>query len=212
MVYLASESEMQTPRDILPGFYKQYQLGEDGGQSSPHVKIEVTKKISLYFPNFPARRKAIFKHDVHHIVTGYTSTFKGETEIGAWEIASGCRHYWAAFVLDMSGLMTGILFNFLGVYKAFVKGRRTRNLYSNSLTDAEVMDMSVAEIKNKLLLTGYPENNYGGFVDILLFAGLLLFGVIYATVSLLFLPFTLAYTFYALILQKKTTTARIDPL
>jgi hypothetical protein len=203
MIYPVAESETRTPRDLLPAFYKQYELGEDGGQSSPHVKIEVTKKISLYFPNFPARRKAIFKHDVHHIVTGYTSTFKGETEIGAWEIGSGCRRYWAAFVLDMSGVMTGILFNFPGVYKAFVKGRRTRNLYSNSLIDAEVMNMPVAELRNKLLLTGYPENNYGNLTDMLLFAGLLLFGVIYATVSLLFLPFTLIYTFYILIGHEK---------
>lgn len=199
MIYPIAESEMQTPRDILPGFYSQYQLGEDGGQSSSHVRIEFTKKIALYFPNFAARRKAIFKHDVHHIVTGYTSTFKGETEIGAWEIASGCRHYWVAFVLDMSAVMIGILFNPLGVYKAFVKGRRTRNLYSDSMTDAQIMDMTVREIKDKLLLNGYRENNWGNFVDLLLFTGLILFGIIYSVVSVLFLPFVLIYTIYILI-------------
>src|SRR5258706_10445391 len=127
-IYLA-ENTNQTPRDLLPGFYRQYGLEDDGGHSSSHVKIEFTGKISLYFPNFNARRKAVFKHDVHHIATGYTSKFKGETEIGAWEIASGCRHYWVAFLLDLHAMVIGILFNPAGVYRAFLKGRRTHNLY-----------------------------------------------------------------------------------
>jgi NADPH:quinone reductase-like Zn-dependent oxidoreductase len=36
-------------------------------------------------------------HDIHHVLTGYDTTWRGKAEIGAWEIASGCgRHY--AFV------------------------------------------------------------------------------------------------------------------
>ena len=127
---ISAENDMQTPRDLLPAFYRKYQLGDDGGQSRAYVKVELTKKISLYFPNFDARRKAIFKHDVHHMVTGYTSTFKGETEIGAWEIGSGCRQYWAAFILDIAAITPGMLINAAGIYKAFVRGRRTKNLYA----------------------------------------------------------------------------------
>src|SRR5689334_23331167 len=115
--------EVDTPRKLLPAFYKQYNLGNDGGQSSSYVKIEFTNKIFLYFPNSDVRRKAVLKHDVHHIVTGYTSTFKGETEIGTWEIASGCRHYWIAFALDLHAMTAGALFNLPGIYRAFVKGR-----------------------------------------------------------------------------------------
>ena len=78
----AVQGPSQTPRQLLPLFYKQYNLSNDGGQASFYVKIEFTKKIFIYFPNFEARRKAVFKHDIHHIATGYTSTFTGETEIG----------------------------------------------------------------------------------------------------------------------------------
>jgi hypothetical protein len=186
----------------LPGNYYRAFISDDGGQSSTFVKIEFTKKVSIYSPNFDARRKAVFKHDVHHIVTGYTSTFKGETEIGAWEIASGCRHYWVAFVLDMHAVMIGVLFNPLGVYKAFVKGRRTKNLYSDVYTDEQVMNMPVAEIKESLLLNKYPGKNMGGFIDALLFMLLLLFGIIYSVFSLVFLPFVLLYSVYILATKK----------
>ena len=195
---IATENDMQTPRDLLPAFYRQYQLGDDGGQSSSHVRIELTKKISLYFPNFEARRKAIFKHDVHHMVTGYTSTFKGETEIGAWEIGSGCRHYWAAFVLDIAAITPGTVINPGGVYKAFVRGRRTKNLYADSFTDEQVMDMPLAEIKKELLLTDYTGKTKGNLLDLLLFALLLILGVIYSVLSVLLTPFILIYTAYIL--------------
>src|SRR5437870_445016 len=109
----------KTLRELLPEFYKENNLGMEGGMNNASVRIEMTKKIVLYFPNFPARKKAVLKHDMHHLVTGYPSTFTGETEIGAWEIASGCTKYWAAWVLNMSGMMTGIPFNFWRLVKAF---------------------------------------------------------------------------------------------
>lgn len=199
-------NDTQTPRELLPVFYQQYNLDDDGGQNSSWVKIEFTKKINLYFPNFDARRKAVFKHDVHHIATGYTSTFKGETEIGAWEIASGCRHYWVAFVLDLHAVMIGVLFNPAGVYKAFVKGRRTKNLYRDMFTDTQIMNMSLSEIKENLMLNNHPEKQKGSVADFLLFMLLLLFGAIYSVLSLILLPLILAYSAYV-ILKKKMQPA-----
>jgi hypothetical protein len=196
-------SDMQTPRELLPVFYKQYDLNDDGGHSSSYVRIELTKKILLYIPNFDARRKAVFKHDIHHIATGYTSTFKGETEISAWEIASGCRHYWVAWVLDMQAIMIGMLFNPLGVYKAFVKGRRTKNLYNDAFADEQLMDMPLSEIKESLLLTNYPQKKKGNLIDLILFLLMLLLGVVYAALSLVLLPFVLFYTLYIMLSNKK---------
>jgi hypothetical protein len=193
-------NEIQTPRQLLPSFYRQYQLGDDGGQSSSYVKVELTKKLFVYFPNFDARRKAVFKHDVHHILTGYTSTLKGETEIGAWEIASGCRHYWVAFILDLHGVMMGLLINPLGVYKAFVKGRRTKNLYDDALPDEQVMDTPIAEIRERLLLNNY--SGKGNLIDMVLFLLLLLFGVVYSVLSILLLLPVLIYTVYIMTTKK----------
>jgi len=198
----AIQNDSQTPRDLLPAFYKQYKLNEDGGQSSSFVRIELTKWLSLYFPNFDARRKAIFKHDVHHMVTGYTSTFKGETEIGAWEIGSGCRHYWAAFVLDIAAIAPGMVINPFGVYKAFVRGRRTKNLYEEIFTDEQVMDMPVAEIRQALLLNNHTGKSTGNLVDFLFFVLLLFAGIVYSILSLLLLPFILIYSAYIMLKRR----------
>ncbi len=194
------ENESQSLHELLPVFYQKYHLGNDGGQTSPHVKIEFTRKIFLYFPNFDARRKAVFKHDVHHIATGYTSTIKGETEIGAWEIGSGCRHYWVAFILDLNGMMMGLLINPIGVYKAFIRGRQTKNLYADVYTDSQIMDIPLYKIRENLLLNNNPKR--GKFKDILLFLLVIVTGVIYSVLSLLLLPFILIYTVYVMLKER----------
>lgn len=187
---------MPTPRELLPAFYQQYHLGEDGGQTSTYVKIEFTNRLFIYIPNSDARRKAVLKHDIHHLATGYTSTFKGETEIAAWEIGSGCTRYWVAFLLNLHGIAIGAFFNAAGVYKAFVKGRHTKNLYNSAFTDEQLMDMPISTIKEYLLLNNYTLNSSNSFADTLLFIWFVLVGSIYGILSLVLLPFTLIYTLY----------------
>ena len=198
--------EMKTPRELLPEFYRQYDLGEDGGAQIPYVRIKFTNKISLYIPNIEARRRAVFKHDIHHIVTGYTSTFKGETEIAAWEIGSGCLNYWIAFVLNLSGMMTGIFFNAPRVYKAFVKGRRTKNLYDNSIKDEQVMDMTIQQIRHHLGLDLYKETG-GHAADLLIFILLFGIGLIYSVLSIFLFPLILIYSLYVAIKYRKLPAA-----
>jgi hypothetical protein len=192
--------------DLLPEFHKQYGLGTDGGQSSPFVRIELSKKIILYFPNFKARKIAVLKHDIHHIVTGYRSTFKGETEIGAWEIGSGCRKYWAAWILDISSVMTGILFNPWKIVKAYARGRRTKNLYHHIISDEEALQMKLGEIQHALYLDKFTADTRPGLTDLLLFLLLALAGLLFSVVSLALLPFILAYTLYI-----KISTDRLIP-
>jgi hypothetical protein len=188
--------EDKTLRELLPGFYSDHNLGMEGGANDPAVRIEFTKKIILYFPNFPARKKVVLKHDIHHLVTGYPSNYTGETEIGAWEIGSGCTNYWVAWTLNMSAMMTGIVFNLRKVVQAFARGRRTKNLYHHILSNDEAQDMKLSELQKVLLLDQHPKNTSPGFADYILFAGWAFVGLIYSILSLIFLPFVLGYTIY----------------
>jgi hypothetical protein len=188
-----------TPREILSKFYADNNLDFDGGQASSSVKIEMTPKIYFYFPNFDARRKAVLRHDIHHLITGYTTTLTGESEISAWEIASGCKNYWAAFFIDTSGLMIGIPFNFFGVLRAFARGRRTMNLYHNTISVEQAMDMKVLDLKKQFLLDVHEIHTKVSFVDLLLFAAFALYGVLFSLATLLLLPFIILYSSYIFI-------------
>ena len=187
---------MSTPREILSKFYAENNLGDDGGLNSSSVKIELAKNFNFYFPNFNARRKAVLKHDIHHLITGYTTTFADECEISAWEIGSGCKKYWTAFLIDTSALMIGTPFHFWGVLKAFSRGRKTKNLYHNILSNDEAMDMEISKIQKLFNLDKHPKNCKPSFMDVMMLALFSIFGLAYSILSILILPFIIFYSIY----------------
>ncbi len=194
----------ETPGSLLSAFYADNNLDVDGGQASSRVKVEVSKFFHFYFPNFDARRKAVIRHDIHHIVTGYSaSSLAGESEISAWEIGSGCKNHWAAFFIDTSGLMIGIPFNFMRVLKAFARGRRTRNLYDDSYAIEKAMAMPVIELQKELLLHQFPVDTKVTVTDLFLFLCFALFGTVFSIITLVLLPIIMLYTIYCWIVPER---------
>jgi len=86
--------------------------------------------------NTAGRVRAVKLHDLHHVLTGYPTTWAGEAEIGAWELASGCRGHVAAWYLNFWAALIGLSIAPRRVRAAFRRGRRERNLYDLELTDA----------------------------------------------------------------------------
>jgi len=105
------------------------------------------------FPNTASRRRAIPLHDLHHVATGYATTLIGEAEIGAWEIGGSCTDHWAAWVLNASAFAYGALLAPRRVYRAFMRGRHSRNLYRLGWQDS-LLDLTVGELRDHLALAG----------------------------------------------------------
>ena len=193
----------QTPREILNKFYADNHLEQDGGNSLSFVKIALAPKFTFYFPNFDSRRKAVIKHDIHHLLTDYKTTLKEESEISAWEIASGCKKYWAAFFINTSGMMIGIPINFWGTLKAFARGRKTKNLYFDDIPTEQAMDMKVEDLKKLFLLDEFKKDTKPSFTDFILFTAFSVYGLLFSILSFLLLPFIIFYSIYiALFIDK----------
>ena len=105
----------------------------------------------FWFPNTRSRQRAVRLHDLHHVLTEYGTSWTGEAEISAWELASGCRDYAAAWVLNGLGLLMGLAIAPRRTVLAFLRGRRTRNLYGNEVSDA-LLDERVGVLRERLLL------------------------------------------------------------
>lgn len=91
--------------------------------------------------------KAVRYHDLHHVLTGYETSFAGELEISAWEIAAGCKSMAAAWVLNLGGMGGGLFRCPRRSFAAFVRGRRHRTLYGEDY-DA-LLDTTVADARAK---------------------------------------------------------------
>lgn len=163
----------QIVKEAMQNYFKAHNLGEDGGLNKTWAKIKVGK---IYLPllNIPARRKALVFHDIHHIVTGFAGDWKGEVSISAWEISSGCGKYWVAWVLDFSGMAIGLLLYPTAVFNAFILGRRTKNLYSNTIPHETALGMKIEDLREKLLLDhSFQEpSNFKERVDFILYSAI----------------------------------------
>jgi hypothetical protein len=138
-----------TVRDARAQYFQDNNFG-DSGYDSKWVKIQAGP-FPIYFPNTKARVRAVKLHDIHHILTEYDTSLTGEAEIAAWEIASGCKSYYAAWQLNLGALAMGELFAPRRVYAAFIRGRHSLNLYSGVFEES-LLDVEISLLRRKLKL------------------------------------------------------------
>lgn len=150
----------------LNRFYHEHGLGEKGGEAESWAKVRLGW-INFYIPNTASRKRALFFHDVHHLATGYQTDLRSEAEIGAWEIASGCRDFWAAWVLNYFGFLMGLVISPVRTFRAFVRGRSSLNLYHRVMTREEIDGSTIEEIRAMLHLDDHAK--HPKLTDVLLF-------------------------------------------
>lgn len=113
----------------LAAFYARHGFGPVVG-ARPRTVPVFTGCLLVPLPNIEARRRFLKYHDLHHLVTGYTVGRIGEGEVSAWELGSG-----SAFVsptlgfMNLIALSTGLVLQPRRMWRAFVRGTRSRNLY-----------------------------------------------------------------------------------
>jgi len=107
--------------------------------------------IPIAFPNTSGRKAAVKLHDLHHVATGYDTSWRGEGEIGAWELAAGCGRHWAAWVLNAGAMAVGLLIAPRRVVRAFARGLRSRTLYHREFGE-DLLALSVGELREQLRL------------------------------------------------------------
>jgi hypothetical protein len=146
------------------------------GYDDRWVRLRLGGRYLPVLPNTRARVAAARIHDLHHVATGYDTSWLGEGEIGAWELASGCGPYLAAWVLNLGAFGVGCWISPRSMLRAFVRGRRTKNLYAEGYDPARLA-RSVGELRRELKLDQpVPE---AGAADLWLFAGWIAIALLY---------------------------------
>ena len=176
-----------TLREARALYFRLNHFADDGGYQDRWIKVKVWH-LPIWLPNTEGRRRAVKLHDIHHVLTEYPTTWRGEAEISSWEIgAGGLRRYYAGWWLDIMNVAQGLVVNPRGVYRGFVRGRRSTNLYSGEFTE-ELLTHRVGEYRHKLGLD-IPEKD-PEMADSFLFAVWVLISIaVYAgSLSLVLLP------------------------
>jgi hypothetical protein len=145
MVSYDTTSTLRAARAL---YFEANRFGADGGYGKTWVPVKVGPAEFL-IRNTASRVRSVRLHDVHHIVTGYPTTLEGEALIAAWELGSQCRDHLAAWFLNASAFAFGILLAPRTLWRAFVRGRRSRNLYRGEWDEA-LLDRTVGDLRREL--------------------------------------------------------------
>ena len=145
-------NESTIVRDALAQHYVAHGLPADGGAMDPWFRVRIgTATIRL--PNPPARRRAVFFHDVNHVATGYNTTFSdGEMVIAGFEVGAGCGTLWIVWFINLSMFALGLLACPRNVFAAFVRGRRSTSIYTRREDPTSLGAMSLGDIRELLRL------------------------------------------------------------
>jgi hypothetical protein len=101
--------------------------GDDGGNARWPCAIG---PLTLHVPNFHWRRRAIRAHDLHHAMTGYPMTMRGECQLAAWEFGAGRYPHWAASLFCAPLVLAGFLWSPRAIWRAWRAGRASQSLYA----------------------------------------------------------------------------------
>lgn len=86
--------------------------------------------LTVRLPNFVWRRKAIDAHDLHHLMTGYPMTIRGEFQMAAWEFGAGRYPDWRATLFCGPLILIGLFWSPSRMFAAYKAGRRSESLYA----------------------------------------------------------------------------------
>jgi hypothetical protein len=151
-----------TTGQAIQDFYDRHDFGEDGGVNEKYAWIKFGF-ISIPIPNAESRRNNVYFHDVNHIVTGQDTTWKGESAVSAWEIASGgWKNLYFPWLLTLWAMGLGVLFYPSSVLKSFRQGLTMNNALICGLSKNEIYQLSVTDLR--AFLSNKPKRNKNPYV------------------------------------------------
>lgn len=135
--------------DALKLFYGVEHLSDEAfTRRINYVRIGI---LTLPFPNPKPRREIVHLHDVNHILSGYDTSWIGEGEVSAWELATGFPwHCWIGYFYSPITLVIGFILNPTRVIKAFARGRQQKNACYAQISKQELFDSTVGDLKRRL--------------------------------------------------------------
>ncbi len=140
----------QTVGEALQIFYDANNFGEGGGVEEDYVWIKFGF-FSVPIPNTQSRKNVVYMHDINHLVSGNDTSWRGESGVSAWEMgAGGWRNLYTPLLLTLWAMGVGVVFYPRHVFNSFQRGLTMNNALTCNISKEEIIQFTVAELKEKL--------------------------------------------------------------
>ncbi len=140
-------THINTVGEAIQEFYSKNNFGEDGGEKKRFSWI----KFGFFsFPilNLNSRNKNVYLHDINHIITENETTWKGESAVSAWEIASGgWGNIYIIWFLALWAMGLGVLIYPKTILKSFKQGQTMNNALTCGLSKEKLLSFSISDLQ-----------------------------------------------------------------
>ena len=136
-----------TIEQSLQEFYTKNNLDKDGGENNNFFELKI-KPFTFKLPNPEFRKKVIHIHDIQHVLYDCDISWKGESFIAGWEIATG---FWKVFpigILSLSAMGIGLLKNPKEVFRGYTIGINSIGIIDLNMSKKELLQLEVSELRN----------------------------------------------------------------
>lgn len=118
-----------TLQEELSAFYRRCGFAETADRKPLTVPV-YTGCLLVPLPNIETRHRYLKYHDLHHLVTDYSTGRIGEGEVSAWELGTGSMFNSPLLgTMNLIALSTGLVLEPKRMWRAFQRGWHSRNLY-----------------------------------------------------------------------------------
>ena len=135
-----------TIAQALQEFYKENNFAEDGGLSEDTFELKF-RLFTIKLPNSQFRKDVIHIHDIQHVLYNCDTTWKGESFIAGWEIATGFWKYFPIGFMSLWAMGFSLLNYPMEVYKGYKAGLKCNGIMDLKMTKAELLNLSVEKLK-----------------------------------------------------------------
>lgn len=141
--------DSMTVKEALSEFYAKNHLGKDAFEKN--LNYADFRIIKIPYPNFKKRQQLVYLHDINHVLTGYDTSWIGEGEVAAWELASGFPpHCWVGYLYAPFTFLIGLVLSPKRVLKAFCRGLKEKNSCHAKLDKEQIMSLKVKDLLSTL--------------------------------------------------------------
>jgi len=139
-----------TIKEALNVFYNENDIPNDGGVDDTFFIFKVFG-LKLKLPNPEFRRKALYIHDIQHVVHGCDTSWKGESFIAGWEISTKMWKHIPIGLLGIWAMGYGIWLHPREVLEGYKKGLLQTGIIDLDSSKKELLSMEISELEKLIL-------------------------------------------------------------
>jgi hypothetical protein len=151
---------------LLQQFYLNNGIPKDGGADNKTFLFQVFG-LPLKLPNPEFRRKALYIHDIQHVLNKKDTSWKGEGFIAGWEIGTGMWKHFPLSILALWAMAYSLWLYPKSVFQGFKKGLINIGIIDMNFSKDEFMNMDHDELTKNAQKTGISPTKfktYGAFL------------------------------------------------